>query len=154
MSNNTIYTNKFIIASQALQIGNPVLTNNILKNYDGMTAWTPTAVANITVSNVDNCQYILYDNYVTVNLDATVVPTGAVPTITIGNLPYKSTLMNDINSGIHTYLSIRNTVTTAAVICYATLDDGNNMVITTITGASLSAGVAYRLTGEFTYRIE
>lgn len=154
MSVSSAYTEKYILASRAIQIGDPALDTNYLKNFDGMAAWAPTAVANITMGSVANCQYVLYDTYVTVNLDFVATTTGAVNTLTITGLPYKSADTNTINADLVCYLAIENLNTNVLVRANGVLDTGASMVISVLGGAALSSGVAHRITGQFTYRYE
>lgn len=155
MSVSSAYTEKYVIASRALQVGDSALTTNYLKNYDGMTAWTPTAVStNITMNSTTNCQYILYDAYVTVNLDFVATTLGMINTFTITKLPYKSADTNALNTDLICYLAIENLNTNVIVRATGALDTGNTMVVDTIGGGVLSASVQHRVTGQFTYRFE
>lgn len=153
-----VYTETFVNASRYLQVGNPADTNNILENFDGWAAWLPTAIDNITsIDNTDNCQYILYDVYLTVNLNVLLTPTATQATITLGNLPYKalnSTTAN--NASLQGALSIQNLDTPAKLRATANLTNstvGNQTVITSI-GGNFTGGEQYRVVGQFTYVVE
>lgn len=159
MSNSlaNVYTETFVNASRYLQVGNPADTDNILENFDGWAAWTPTAVDNVTtITNTDNCQYVLYDVYVTVNLNVVLTPTATQATITLGNLPYKS-LSGDVanNTTLYSYLSVQNLDTPGKILANGNLNNltlGSDMVITTI-GGNFIAGESHRIVGQFTYII-
>lgn len=154
MSVSSAYTEKYVIASRALQVGDSALTTNYLKNYDGMTTWTPTAVVNITMNSTTNCQYILYDAYVTVNLDFIMTTLGMINTFAITGLPYKSTDTNALNTNLICYLAIENLNTNVIVRANGILDTGTSMVINTLGGGVIAGSVQHRVTGQFTYRFE